>query len=174
MKLIKYWSAVETFFSTDEEKITRSVSVGLTGVLVYGGYAFVPEAEYMDFKKRVVQLYALRSRALHRASYDHVTDHDVDNLSKWVGQCSSTWCRLWSADTRQSHRSRSELRYSMSDAWPPWLRDRLLTAALPSQVVEEFDLARGERAVVVLDVVEGCFERILRTSSVPSIGWRTR
>lgn len=86
MKLIKYWSAVETFFSTDEEKITHSVSVGLTGVLVYGGYAFVPEAEYMDFKKRVVQLYALRSRALHRASYDHVTDHDVDNLSKWVGQ----------------------------------------------------------------------------------------
>lgn len=86
MKLIKYWSAVETFFSSDIAKITHSVSVGLAGVLVYGGYKFVPEEEYLSFKQRVADLYNLRSRALHGASYDHVTERDVDNLSKWVGQ----------------------------------------------------------------------------------------
>ncbi|OGU17290.1 MAG: hypothetical protein A2076_00880 [Geobacteraceae bacterium GWC2_53_11] len=84
MKFIKFWSCVETFFSMDKKDITRSVSIGLTTVLVFGGYKFVAEAEYISFKKRVAKLYDLRSHAVHRASYKHVTERDVAELSQWV------------------------------------------------------------------------------------------
>lgn len=84
MKLIKYWSCVETFFSMDKKDITKSVSIGLTAVLVYGGYKFVPEKEYISFKKRIAKLYDLRSHAVHRASYKHVSERDISELSQWI------------------------------------------------------------------------------------------
>lgn len=84
MKLIKYWSCVETFFSTTKEDITRSVSVGLATVLVFGGYRFVPSDEYANTKKRIAKLYDLRSRAVHRGLYRHVSDQDSACLSQWV------------------------------------------------------------------------------------------
>jgi|WetSurMetagenome_2_1015567.scaffolds.fasta_scaffold00054_57 hypothetical protein len=84
MRLIKYWSCIETFFSADNKDITRSVSVGLANVLVYGGYNYVPEAEYFSLKKRVAKLYDARSRAVHGAVYRHITDRNVDELSQWA------------------------------------------------------------------------------------------
>lgn len=84
MRLIKYWSCIETFFSIEKKDITRSVSIGLTSVLVYGGFSFVAESEYVLFKKEVAKLYNLRSHAVHRASYKHVSEHDVAKLSQWV------------------------------------------------------------------------------------------
>jgi len=84
MRLIKYWSCIETFFSADNKDITRSVSVGLASVLVYGGYNFVPETEYLSFKKRVAKLYDVRSRAVHGAAYHHVSERNVDDLSQWA------------------------------------------------------------------------------------------
>lgn len=64
--------------------LTQSVSTGLACVLVYGGYNFVPEAEYVSFKKRVATLYDLRSRAVHGAAYHHVSERNVADLSQWV------------------------------------------------------------------------------------------
>lgn len=84
MKLIKYWSCVETFFSLDKKDVTRSVSVGLASVLVYGGYSFVAETDYVSCKKKIAKLYDLRSRAVHRASYNHVSERDVAELSQCV------------------------------------------------------------------------------------------
>jgi hypothetical protein len=84
MKLVKYWSCVETFFSTDPAHITQSVSVGLACVLVYGGYEFVPESELLTMKRRIAKLYRLRSRAVHRAAYKHVSAKDLNELSQWV------------------------------------------------------------------------------------------
>lgn len=84
MSFIKYWSCVETFFSADNKDITRSVSNGLAAVLVYGGFEFVPEPEYHSFKKRVTKLYNLRSRAVHGALYDHVSERNVSDLSQWA------------------------------------------------------------------------------------------
>lgn len=84
MRLIKYWSCIETFFSAESKDITRSVSVGLASVLVYGGYGFVPEKEYPALKKRAAKLYNIRSRAVHGAAYRHVSEHDVSDLSQWA------------------------------------------------------------------------------------------
>jgi hypothetical protein len=84
MRLIKYWSCIETFFTSESKDITRSVSVGLASVLVYGGYGFVPEKEYPALKKRVAKLYDIRSRAVHGAAYHHVLERNVNDLSQWA------------------------------------------------------------------------------------------
>ena len=84
MKLVKYWSCVEAFFSFENEEITHAVSSGLASTLVFGGFHFVPTSEYSSLKKKIVNLYSLRSRAVHRGSHQHTTELDVAQFSQWV------------------------------------------------------------------------------------------
>lgn len=86
MQFVKYWSCIETFFSIDQEEITKSVSIGVAAVLVFGGYEFVSQDDYVKVKRRVADLYGLRSQAVHRASRTHVTELDVAELSRYVAQ----------------------------------------------------------------------------------------
>ena len=83
MKLIKYWSCIETFFS-ESTGITKSVSIGLASVLVFGGSEFFPVAQYISLKQRIAKLYNSRSRAVHSAAYQHVSENDVSDLSQWT------------------------------------------------------------------------------------------
>ena len=83
MQFVKYWSCVETFFSTDSS-VVRSVSTGLATVLVAGGGDFFRPDEYVPLKRRITKLYAMRCRALHGASYQHVTSQDVADMSQWT------------------------------------------------------------------------------------------
>lgn len=84
MKLIKYWSCVEAFFSFENEEITQAVSAGLASILVFGGFRFVPPSEYNTLKKKISNLYSLRSQAVHRGSHQHTTEQDVAQFSQWV------------------------------------------------------------------------------------------
>lgn len=84
MKLVKYWSCVEAFFSFQEEEITHAVSAGLTSLLVFGGFHFVPVTEYSALKKQIVKLYSLRSRAVHGGYHQHTTELEVAQFSQWV------------------------------------------------------------------------------------------
>lgn len=84
MKLVKYWSCVEAFFSFKNEGITQAVSSGLASTLVFGGFRFVASSEYSTLKKKIVNLYCLRSRAVHRGSHQHITEMDVAQFSQWV------------------------------------------------------------------------------------------
>lgn len=84
MKLVKYWSCVEPFFSSDNKHITQSVSTGLATILVFGGFEFLPKSAYVETKKRIAKLYNLRSRALHGATHRHVSSEDAAELSQWV------------------------------------------------------------------------------------------
>lgn len=84
MQLIKYWSCVEAFFSFKEEEITHAVSSGLASLLAFGGFKFVPVAEYSTIKKKISTLYKHRSRAVHRGSHQHVTERDLAQFSQWV------------------------------------------------------------------------------------------
>lgn len=84
MKLVKYWSCVEAFFSFENEEITHAVSAGLASILVFGGFRFVPPSEYSAIKKQIVDLYGLRSRAVHRGSHQHTTERNVAQFSQWV------------------------------------------------------------------------------------------
>lgn len=84
MKLVKYWSCVEAFFSFENEEITHAVSAGLTSILVFGGFQFVTPSKYSIVKNQIVDLYGLRSRAVHRGSHEHATERDVAQFSQWV------------------------------------------------------------------------------------------
>lgn len=84
MKLIKYWSCVESFFTANNKDVTNSVSVGLATALVFGDFDFAPVSAYAELKQRIVKLYNLRSRALHGAMHQHVKSKDAADLSQWV------------------------------------------------------------------------------------------
>ena len=84
MKLVKYWSCVEAFFSFEKESITHSVSAGLASILVFGGFRFVPLSQYKNLKTEIASLYKLRSQSVHRGSYMHTTGLDVAKFSQWV------------------------------------------------------------------------------------------
>lgn len=68
----------------DIEDITKSISAGIASVLVFGGFAVVPFADYAKTKARVAQLYKKRSKAVHGASHQHVTYQDIVELSRWA------------------------------------------------------------------------------------------
>ncbi|MCL5060559.1 MAG: HEPN domain-containing protein [Candidatus Thermoplasmatota archaeon] len=85
MKLVKYWSCVEAFFSFEkDEVITHAVAAGLASILVFGGFQFVPPSGYSALKKQIVDLYSLRSRAVHQGSHQHTTEHQIAQFSQWV------------------------------------------------------------------------------------------
>ena len=106
MKLIKYWSCVEAFFSIENEGITQAVSAGLTSLLVFGGFHFVPPSEYRTLKQQIVSLYKLRSRAVHRGSHQHTTEQEVAQFSQWVAWMIVTMLAL----AEQGYKSLNEVK----------------------------------------------------------------
>lgn len=85
MKLIKYWSCVEAFFSFGkDEPITHAVSTGLASILVFGGFRFVPLSDFVELKQKIADLYDLRSRAVHGGVHHHTTERDIAQFSQWV------------------------------------------------------------------------------------------
>lgn len=84
MKLVKYWSCVESFFSFEKEEITHAVSSGLASILVFGGFRLIPPDEYNTLKKRISKLYSLRSQAVHRGTHQHIKELDVAQFCQWV------------------------------------------------------------------------------------------
>jgi hypothetical protein len=132
MRFIKYWSCVEVYFSSKPEKITASVSIGLSAVLCHGCVEAFPPEEYSKLRKRIVEMYRKRSKATHRANFDHVKERDVADLSQWV-----SWLILNSLVLAESgFRSTSEM-----NAWadsehqrrsPRWTQLRALAQRIYS------------------------------------------
>lgn len=83
MRLVKFWSCIESFFS-QEEDITKSVSIGTAAVLTFGSFGFVPRSNYVATRKRLAALYAKRSKAVHDGMHDHVEPSDLADLSQWA------------------------------------------------------------------------------------------
>lgn len=84
MKFVKFWSCVEVFFSFDGDKITESVSSGLASLLVFGGFQFQNVSQYCELRTEIKGLYGLRSRAVHGASHDHISDGTIARFSQLV------------------------------------------------------------------------------------------
>lgn len=51
---------------------------------VYGDFRSPEPPEFQGLKKKLKNMYGLRSKATHRASYSHVSDKDVADLSQWI------------------------------------------------------------------------------------------
>lgn len=83
MQLIKYWSCAEVIFSGDRGVITKTVSDGVTSILVAGVQQEKPE-NFSRVAARLVGLYELRCDAVHGAQHDKVTYKDVVDLSRWT------------------------------------------------------------------------------------------
>lgn len=84
MKFVKFWSCVEVFFSFDGDQITESVSSGLASLLVFGGFQFKSVSQYCELRAEIKRLYGLRSRAVHGASHDHISDGTIARFSQLV------------------------------------------------------------------------------------------
>lgn len=94
MRLVKFWSCVECFFSFESTKTTSSIIDGLSSILVYGGYHFIEPEKEIALRKRIDILYKLRSLAVHDARHGHVTQRDVADISQWAAWLIITMLKL--------------------------------------------------------------------------------
>ena len=85
MMFVKLWSCLECFFTIGHEGITEANARGIASILTFGGSGIVAPGDYDATKRRVKELYKLRSKAVHSARFDHIETTDVDELARWVG-----------------------------------------------------------------------------------------
>ncbi|MGE8359266.1 hypothetical protein [Pseudomonas sp.] len=85
MKLVKFWSCIECFYSFTKKEITQSIINGMIATLVFGGYKAYPLEAIPTLKKEIEDNYDLRSRAVHDAQHEHIPLQDVANVSRWAG-----------------------------------------------------------------------------------------
>jgi len=84
MRFIKLWSCAECFFAITGEDVTESNARGIAAILTFAGYGVGKVEDYAKLKRRLKQLYDLRSRAVHRAEFDGIELLDLQDLSRWV------------------------------------------------------------------------------------------
>ncbi len=84
MQFIKLWSCAECFFAIDISGVTDLNAEGFAAILTFAGFKIVEPKEYPTFKRRVKNLYDLRSKAIHRGFFGHVQTRDLDDLSRWI------------------------------------------------------------------------------------------
>lgn len=84
MQFIKLWSCAECFFAIDKERVTDLNAKGFAVTLTFAGFRVIDVDDYPEFKRRVKELYELRSQAIHRAAFGHIKTKDLDDLSYWV------------------------------------------------------------------------------------------
>lgn len=84
MQFVKLWTCMECFFAIDRIQITELNAAGISAILAFAGFGIIDPKDYPDFKRRVKKMYALRSKAIHRAEFGHVKTEDLDDLSHWA------------------------------------------------------------------------------------------
>jgi Apea-like HEPN len=83
MQFVKLWSCAECFFAIDKE-VTDLNAKGIAAILTFAGFSIINVKDYPAFKRRIKNLYGLRSEAIHRASFGHIQTSDLDDLSYWI------------------------------------------------------------------------------------------
>ena len=91
---IKYWTALEAFFSIDNghnenEGITEQLARGVSCLLALGGYQFINADEIEKTYKHVKKLYKKRSKIIHRGFYENLSSIDLVEVCKYA-----VWCAL--------------------------------------------------------------------------------
>jgi hypothetical protein len=84
MRFIKLWSCAECFFAITDKDVTEANARGMATILTFAGYGVWKVADYPKLKRRLKELYNLRSRAVHRAEFNGVQLQDLRDLSQWV------------------------------------------------------------------------------------------
>lgn len=84
MQFVKYFSCIESFFSSEREHITQRISQGAAAVLAYGGLNEIKNSEYLYVKRKMLKNYEHRSTAVHDGLHNHVSEDDTAKLSQWA------------------------------------------------------------------------------------------
>lgn len=84
MQFVKYWSCLECLLGGTGKELTETLALGVVTVLSFGHYRRLQVPDWEENMRTVKRLYALRSRAVHRASHSHVTFQDVVLLGTWT------------------------------------------------------------------------------------------
>jgi hypothetical protein len=84
MRFIKLWSCAECFFAITDKDVTEANARGMATILTFAGYGVWKVEDYPRLKRRLKELYDLRSRAVHRAEFNGVKLQDLRDLSQWV------------------------------------------------------------------------------------------
>ncbi|GHS82584.1 hypothetical protein PAGU2196_34180 [Pseudomonas sp. PAGU 2196] len=89
MKLVKFWSCIECFFSIKEHvpgapSTTEKIVRGTTACLTYGSFRFSPPDKWNELEAQIKKLYDLRCVAVHDGAHGHVAAKDVAVVSKWA------------------------------------------------------------------------------------------
>ena len=85
MRLVKYWSCIECFFSFENDgRTTDKIIRGMLTILTCGRHQFSSPEKWKTLERDINRLYSLRSRAVHDAKHNHVSWSDVNMISKWA------------------------------------------------------------------------------------------
>jgi len=72
MQFVKLWSCAECFFAIEKEGVTELNANGIAVILTFGGFKISEVKDYRQLKRRIKNLYDLRSEAIHRAKFGHM------------------------------------------------------------------------------------------------------
>jgi len=78
---VKLWYAVESIFSKNNEELTEKNAIGISSILIYGGYRHEDFDDYNEIKKRIIKYYKIRCKIAHRAEYQNVSKELLQEFS---------------------------------------------------------------------------------------------
>lgn len=81
---IKYWTALETFYSKGRERLSKSVAKGVPIQLAFGGYGFIELEEIKSCYREINTLYKKRSKIIHRGRFETVTFNELSSICKYA------------------------------------------------------------------------------------------
>ncbi len=79
---LKYWIAIESIFSSGKEEVTKNLCKGVATVLAYTSYGFTEPNCIIKTYSKASKLYKLRSKIVHRGSYQEIIAADLVEICK--------------------------------------------------------------------------------------------
>ena len=81
---LKYWTALESIFSSKKEEITKSLARGVSVLLAFGGYRFIEVNDIKKVYKTISNLYKLRSKIIHRGLRERISELELIKICQYT------------------------------------------------------------------------------------------
>ncbi|MTJ13020.1 hypothetical protein FJR11_10540 [Anabaena sp. UHCC 0187] len=81
---LKYWTALETIFSNEKEKITHALCKGISITLALSRYHFIKDCETLTIYKRISYLYDKRSKIIHTGFRKSITPSELSEICRYT------------------------------------------------------------------------------------------
>jgi hypothetical protein len=81
---LKYWTALETIFSNEKEKITHALCKGISITLAFSSYHFIEVGETLTIYKRISYLYDKRSKIIHTGFRQSITAQELSEICRYT------------------------------------------------------------------------------------------